>query len=69
MTFRFVERSLEINRNSTSKLDGVVVMKVLIAMIENLKGRIDEAILYIIKICMNELLTEKMPKNYTSMVA
>jgi hypothetical protein len=33
-----------INSNSTDKLDGVVVMKVLIAMVENLKGRIDEAI-------------------------
>jgi hypothetical protein len=32
-------------------LDGVVVMKVLMAMLENLKGSIDEALLYIVKIC------------------
>jgi hypothetical protein len=40
-------------------------MLVLIAMVENLKGRIDEAIYYIIKICMKELLSENMPKSYT----
>jgi hypothetical protein len=44
MTFKFVERSLVINSNSTHKLDGMVVIKVLIVMVENLKGRIDEAI-------------------------
>jgi hypothetical protein len=29
-------------------LDGIVVMKVLIAMLENLSGKIDEALPYII---------------------
>lgn len=37
-------------------IDGIVIMKVLIAMLENLKGRIDEAIPYIIKIAMQELV-------------
>ena len=38
-------------------------------MLENLKGRIDEAIPYILKICVTELTTQdKCPKNFTSMV-
>jgi hypothetical protein len=55
LTFAFVEKILKINTESPDMLDGVVVMKILIAMVENLRGRIDEAIPYIIKICMNEL--------------
>jgi len=43
-------------------------MKVLIAMLENLKGRIDEALPYILKICMQEILGKKIPKNYRSMI-
>jgi len=51
-------------------LDGVVVMKILIAMLENLgNGRINEALPYILTICTNELnLPGKTPKNFTSMV-
>jgi len=40
------------NKDSPDQLDGIVIMKVLIAMLENLKGRIDEAIPYILKICI-----------------
>ena len=37
-TFRFIERALKINSTSEHMLDGVVIMKVLMAMLENLKG-------------------------------
>ena len=67
LTFKFIECALKINRNSLHKLDGIVVMKVLIAMLENLKGRIDEALPYILKICVSEL-QEKIPKSFTSMI-
>lgn len=43
-------------------------MKILIAMIENLRGKIDEAIPYIIKICIEQLSEAKLPKSYKSMV-
>jgi len=43
-------------------------MKILIAMIENLKGKIDEAIPLIIEICMDELMQPKVPKNFKSMI-
>jgi hypothetical protein len=55
LTFNFVEKVLKINVESPDKLDGIVAMKILIAMIENLRGKIDEAIPYIIKICIEQL--------------
>ncbi len=45
MTFRYIERALFINSSSEHMLDGVVVLKVLIAMLENLgEGRLNEAL-------------------------
>lgn len=38
------------------KLDGVIILKIVIAMLENLTGEIDEALPIIIRICANELL-------------
>jgi len=38
LTFKFIERALFINSSSEHMLDGVVIMKVLIAMIENLSN-------------------------------
>ena len=38
MTFKYINRVLEINRGSSHKLDGIVAMKVLIAMLENLQN-------------------------------
>ena len=51
-------------------LDGIVMMKVIIAMLENISGgRIDEALPYILKICVEQLgLPGKVTKNYLSMV-
>lgn len=43
------------NSESPDMIDGIVIMKILIAMLENLKGQIDEALPYIIKIAMSEL--------------
>ena len=38
---RLVNRVFVVNRNSKHKLDGIVGIKLLIALIENLKGAID----------------------------
>lgn len=47
-------------------------MKIIIAMLENLQNRIDEAMPYILRICINELnqrgTKNKNPKNYSSMI-
>lgn len=53
LTFRYVEKSLKINATSEHMLDGIVVLKVLIAMLENIgEGRINDALPYIVKICL-----------------
>jgi hypothetical protein len=44
LTFNFINRVLAINKNSDHKLDGIVAMKILIAMLENLSGKIDQAL-------------------------
>lgn len=61
------------NAESPDMIDGIVVMKILIAMLENLKGQVNEALPYIIKIAMTELTTvkkgdKKIPKNFRSMI-
>ncbi len=48
MTFNFLERCLNITRNSDSKEDVIIITKIFIAMIENLQGRIDQALTFII---------------------
>lgn len=48
MTFNFLDRCMQISRNSESKEDVIIITKIFIAMIENLQGRIDEAITFII---------------------
>ena len=71
LTFRFIEKALEINKTSEHMLDGIVVMKVLMAMLENLgNGRINEALPLIVRVCWGQLNLdlEKVAKNYTSMV-
>jgi hypothetical protein len=70
MIFKFIEHALKINSTSEHMLDGVVVMKVVIAMLENLgNGMINEALPYILTICTSQLnLPGKTPKNFISMV-
>jgi hypothetical protein len=53
LTFRFVERALRINATSEHMLDGIVIMKVLIAMLENTgQGRLNDAVPSVVKICL-----------------
>lgn len=66
-TFKFVERGLKINESSEHQLDGVVLMKVLIALLENLPARIDEALPYLLRLCLAQL-HQKLAKNFKSMV-
>lgn len=69
LTFKFIERALEINARTEDKLDALVILKILIAMLENLQGRIDEAIQFVVVICMRELESSaKGTKNIRSMV-
>lgn len=67
-TFRFIERSLKINATSEHMLDGVVIMKVLMAMLENLKGRIDEALPHVLRVCLGQFVECKPTKHFASMI-
>jgi len=61
---KLVHRVLQINRNSKHKLDGVAVLKIIIAMIENLPGRIDALIPSLFNLTLEEfnlLSNEKKP--------
>jgi hypothetical protein len=51
-------------------LDGVVVLKVLIAMLENIgEARINDALPYIVNICLEQLgVSPTLPKSYLSMI-
>ena len=43
---------LKINSNSSHFLDGIVAMKILIAMLENLTGKIDDIMETILYVCI-----------------
>ena len=44
LTFKFIQRILVINQNSVHKQDGVTILRVAIALLENLPGQIDFAL-------------------------
>jgi hypothetical protein len=63
MTFNFIERVLRINRRSKDKVSGVVIMKIIISILENLHGNLDENLPYILHLCFNELSAIKPKGN------
>lgn len=72
MTFDFVQRILVINQNSKHKLDGVSVLKVVVALFENMPGQIDAILPNIVGMLLAELqviLGKKKPVEiYKSMI-
>ena len=52
---KMVQRIMTINKNSEHKLDGIAVLKVFLAMFENLTGLIDHAIQPIVHLLVTEL--------------
>jgi len=67
LTFKFLERCLELNRNSETKQDALVIMKLFIAIVETLRGRIDDFIAFVVQTCMQEL-QQRNPKNAVLMI-
>lgn len=55
MTFNMIQKVLFITRQSTDKDSGITSFKLLIAFIENLFGKIDHIIPFIVETCVNEL--------------
>jgi hypothetical protein len=70
MTFKSIEHALKIYSTPEDNLKGVVLMKVVIAILEIFGNwKIYEALPYILLICTSQLnLLRKTPKNFISMV-
>lgn len=71
LTFTFLRRVLFCNAQGNSKLDGIVAMKIIIAIFENLAGQIDHALPTLLGVVLAELkngIDKKAPKNYISMI-
>jgi len=70
LIYHFVGRCLEVNRNSSDGLDGVHLMNLIVAILENMQGTIDGDLPQIINLVANEiawLSGKKGYKNYRSM--
>jgi hypothetical protein len=44
LIFKFLQRILVVNANGNAKLDGIIAIKVMICLMENLPGMIDHAL-------------------------
>jgi hypothetical protein len=68
----FITRCLHVSRNSSDALDGVAIMNLIIAILENMRGRIDQDLASILGVITAELVwvneKEKGYRNYRSMV-
>jgi hypothetical protein len=56
LIFHFLRRCLSVNRNSSSSLDGVSIMSVVIAIFEDMQGLIDNYFDLLMAIVVEELL-------------
>ena len=61
-TFLFIKRCLEVNRNGEHYLDGIAIMGLIIALLENMQGKIDEHIGHILNLVVQELNYVKKKK-------
>lgn len=71
LTYHFITRCLHVNRNSSDGCDGVAVMGLIIAILENMQGKIDSDIPNLLQILIEELVhvnDKKGKKNYKSMI-
>lgn len=73
LVFKFVQRVLVVNSNGMHKLDGIIAMKIIITLMENLPGAIDHALPQFVGMLLAELKNAfesdpQAPKNYTSMI-
>ena len=68
---KFIQRILVINSNSNHKQDGVVILRVLISLFENLPGQINEAMPTLVGMLLAEIkvnFENKCPQNYRAML-
>lgn len=55
LTFHFIVRCLAVNRNGEGHLDGVTIMGFIVALLENLSGKLDQDLPQILTFLLDEL--------------
>ena len=55
MTFKFLNRIFQINKNGAQLLDGVTCLNLLVVILENMQGMIDNELQTIVGIIVKEL--------------
>jgi hypothetical protein len=55
LLFKFVQRILVVNAAGAHKMDGIVAMKIIISLMENLQGMIDHALPQFVGVLLAEL--------------
>lgn len=72
LTFQFLRKVLVVNSAGQHKLDGIVAMKVVISIFDNLPGLIDSALPHLIGMLLAEhkvaIEKQSTPSKYTSMI-
>ena len=70
LMFHFFKRCLEVNRNSSNYLDGIGIMNLIIAILENMQGMIDNALPELLNFITSEITNlagmSKPPENFKS---
>lgn len=71
MIVKFIQRILVINANGVHKQDGVTILRVLIALFENMPGQMESALPTLVGMLLAELkmaFEGDSPSNYRSML-
>lgn len=55
LTFHFIVRCLAVNRNGEGHLDGVTIMGFIVALLENMSGKLNQELPQILTFLLDEL--------------
>jgi len=55
LTYHFISRCLSVNRNSKDCLDGVAIVSLIVAIFENMQGRLDQDLPQLLSFLIDEL--------------
>jgi hypothetical protein len=72
LTYHFLVRCLKVNRNGSGFVDGVAIMGLIVAILENMQGKLDQDLPQILSFLTDELQflssIKTEAKNFKSMI-
>jgi hypothetical protein len=72
LTYHFLIRCLTVNRNGSGFIDGVAIMGLIVAILENMQGKLDQDLPQILSLLTGELQflssIKTEAKNFKSMI-